>query len=101
MDCLAQARAYCREGTIAIQFDFFHLARTGADLEELLEAHIEDVGQIQVADMPERGGPGTGTLPLDRILATIDCLGHKGEIALEYSLIVDDLFRWMEPWRSC
>lgn len=100
LDCLAQARAYCREGTIAIQFDFFHLARTGADLEELLEAHIADVGHIQVADMPERGGPGTGTLPLDRILATIDRLGYKGEIALEYSHFVDDPFHWMEAWRS-
>lgn len=99
LDCLALARSYCREGAIAIQFDFFHLARTGVDLEQLLETHVADVGHIQVADMPERGGPGTGTLPLERILATIERLGYRGEIALEYSHFVDDPFEWMEAWR--
>lgn len=97
---VADARALATAGSVKIQYDVYHLWRVEADLRGLLESHVSDIGHIQLADLPERGGPGTGILPWDDILATIERLDYPGRIALEYSHYVNDPFEWMEQWQA-
>ncbi|MFW2514055.1 TIM barrel protein [Demequina sp. SO4-13] len=94
------ARHYVTDGKVMIQFDAFHLARAGADLLDLLESHILDIGHIQLADLPDRGGPGTGDLDWEELLGTIDRLDYGGRVALEYSHYVSHPFEWMRPWQG-
>jgi hydroxypyruvate isomerase len=39
---------------------------------------------VQVADMPDRNEPGTGTVDWARVVSTLRELGYMGAIGLEY-----------------
>jgi hydroxypyruvate isomerase len=69
---------------VGLQFDAYHVGRTGESILERLDATIEYVGHVQIADVPGRHQPGTGTLPLDRFLERLDDLGYTGAVGLEY-----------------
>lgn len=71
-------------GSVGLQFDAYHVARAGDDLFERLHASIELVWHVQIADVPGRHQPGTGTLLLDRFLESLDELGYSGVVGLEY-----------------
>jgi hydroxypyruvate isomerase len=70
--------------SVALQFDAYHVARAGDDLFDALDASIQIVRHVQIADVPGRHQPGTGTLPLDRFLGSLDRLGYGGVVGLEY-----------------
>lgn len=64
--------------------DFYHLAVNGDDVAEVIAAHAERVGHVQIADAPGRGAPGTGGLDLDGWLTAIEAAGYDGWVGLEY-----------------
>lgn len=69
---------------VGLQFDAYHVGRIGEDILERLDASIDHVAHVQIADVPGRHQPGTGTLPLDRFLECLDDLGYAGAVGLEY-----------------
>lgn len=84
---------------VALQFDAYHVATQGGDVIEQLEAAIEFIRHVQIADVPGRHQPGTGTLPLGRFLTRLDELGYDGAVGLEYIPAGDTAasLAWLDP----
>lgn len=81
--------------------DLYHLAVNGDDVDEVLETHLERIAHVQVADAPGRHQPGTGNLPLERQLTTLEAGGYAGWVGLEYkpSGHSADSFDWLPAER--
>ena len=43
------------------------------------------MANVQIADHPGRGEPGSGSLDLDRYLRALEAGGYDGYVALEYN----------------
>jgi hydroxypyruvate isomerase len=98
LDRVAAATGAANLGLLA---DLYHLASNGDDLDRLAGDHAGRVAHVQIADVPGRGAPGTGTLDLDRHLARLQAAGYRGFVGLEY---VPDgpsagSFAWLPPER--
>jgi hydroxypyruvate isomerase len=65
-------------------FDIYHVAMAGEDPMAFLARHAERIGHVQVADVPGRHEPGTGTLDLLAILEAIERAGYAGWVGFEY-----------------
>ncbi|MGD0605253.1 MAG: TIM barrel protein [Streptosporangiaceae bacterium] len=64
--------------------DLYHLGRMGEDLPLVLARDAADITHIQVADVPGRGAPGTGTLDFEALFGQIAAQGYPGRVGLEY-----------------
>jgi hydroxypyruvate isomerase len=64
--------------------DLYHLAMNGEDLPSVIARHATRAAHVQIADMPGRGAPGTGSLPLADLLALLRKEGYTGWTGLEY-----------------
>lgn len=84
---------------VALQFDAYHVATQGDDIVAQLEASIELIRHVQIADVPGRHQPGTGNLPLDRFLTRLDELGYDGAVGLEYvpAGTTTAALEWLDP----
>ncbi|AZM49473.1 hydroxypyruvate isomerase [Streptomyces sp. WAC 06738] len=71
-------------GNARFLMDLYHLSMNGADLEQVIDAHADRTGHVQIADNPGRGAPGTGTLPLAALLDRLAAAGYDGHVGLEY-----------------
>ncbi|QKV91960.1 TIM barrel protein [Streptomyces sp. NA02950] len=68
----------------AFLMDLYHLARNGEDLPRVIDTYAARTGHVQIADVPGRGAPGTGTLELPGLLDRLREAGYDGWIGLEY-----------------
>ena len=77
--------------------DVYHLAVNGDDLDKAIERYSDRIGHVQIADVPGRNEPGTGSLDLDRLLAELAAAGYDGWVGLEYkpSGASADSFGWL------
>jgi hydroxypyruvate isomerase len=77
--------------------DLYHLAVNGDDLDKTIERYSDRIGHVQIADVPGRNEPGTGSLDLDRLLAELAAAGYDGWVGLEYkpSGTTADSFGWL------
>jgi hydroxypyruvate isomerase len=64
--------------------DLYHLRVNGADIPATLDRAGSRVGHVQVADVPGRHEPGTGTADLDGWVRQLRKLGYDGWVGLEY-----------------
>ncbi len=82
---------------LRLLFDIYHLSVNGDDLDAALAAHADRIGHVQIADVPGRNQPGTGTLDIDRHLAAIAGTGYAGHYGLEYKPTgaSTDSFDWL------
>jgi hydroxypyruvate isomerase len=64
--------------------DLYHLAKMGEDVADVLSRHQESLLHVQVADPPERGAPGTGTLDFEPLFRQLAGQGYGGWVGLEY-----------------
>jgi hydroxypyruvate isomerase len=69
---------------LRLQYDVFHMQIMEGDLARTLEANIDRIGHIQIADVPGRHEPGTGEVNFDFLFDWIDRLGYDGWIGAEY-----------------
>jgi hydroxypyruvate isomerase len=69
---------------VAFLADFYHLGMMGEDLAGVLAAYADRIGHVQIADVPGRGAPGTGTIAFGPLLAELAGLGYRGRVGLEY-----------------
>ena len=77
--------------------DLYHLAVNGDDLDKTIERYSDRIGHVQIADVPGRNEPGTGSLDLDRLLGELAAAGYDGWVGLEYkpSGASADSFGWL------
>jgi hydroxypyruvate isomerase len=64
--------------------DMYHLAKMGEDVADVLSRHRKSILHVQVADVPGRRAPGTGTLDFEPLLAQLADQGYDGWVGLEY-----------------
>ncbi|KZE11835.1 MULTISPECIES: sugar phosphate isomerase/epimerase family protein [Sphingomonas] len=69
---------------LRLLYDVWHSAVMGEDMATVLAGRIHLVGHVQVADMPDRNEPGTGTLDWAEVMRTLRAVGYDGAIGLEY-----------------
>jgi hydroxypyruvate isomerase len=69
---------------LRLLFDVYHSATMGEDLAEVLSGRMHLVHHVQIADMPGRNEPGTGTLDWPGVIETLRQLGYDGALGLEY-----------------
>jgi hydroxypyruvate isomerase len=67
-----------------LQLDTYHLALTVADVPTTIRAAGGNIGHVQVADVPGRHEPGSGSLDWAAIGAALEDAGYRGAIGLEY-----------------
>jgi hydroxypyruvate isomerase len=65
-------------------FDAYHLFQEEEDLLDALRRSSGTIGHVQLADSPGRGEPGSGELPVNRLLSALASSGFDGWIGLEY-----------------
>lgn len=69
---------------LRLLLDAYHSSVMGEDLEEVLAGRTHLVAHVQVADKPGRNEPGTGTIDWKSTLSTLEKLGYRGSLGLEY-----------------
>jgi hydroxypyruvate isomerase len=84
-DVLAVLDRVAAEGSEALLLaDLYHLRVNGEDIPAVLDRVHARIGHVQVADVPGRHEPGTGTAGLDGWVRQLRELGYQGWIGLEY-----------------
>jgi hydroxypyruvate isomerase len=79
---------------LRILFDAYHLQQERHDLASLFLAHIDAIGHVQVADVPGRGAPGTGSIDFAPFWSAL-ADKYDGWLGLEYYADADPL-GWLE-----
>jgi hydroxypyruvate isomerase len=92
--------AEVQQPNFKLQYDCYHAQRAEGNLIATLQAHIEKIGHVQIADSPGRNQPGTGELAYDRILRSLDAFGYPDWVGLEYkpSNRTRESFSWIEAY---
>ncbi|MGD0069460.1 MAG: TIM barrel protein [Streptosporangiaceae bacterium] len=80
---IRQVRAGGGVTNIGFLADLYHLGKMGENLPQMLASDAADITHIQVADVPDRGAPGTGELAFEALFgpdrrAGIYRLGRPG-----------------------
>jgi dihydroxy-acid dehydratase len=69
---------------IGLLFDAYHLTMLGEDLTDAWSRAHHVVTHVQVADVPGRGAPGTGTIDWPSFAAAMRGTGYAGIVAFEH-----------------
>jgi hydroxypyruvate isomerase len=68
----------------ALQLDTWHLGLTEDDVPAAIRRVAGRIGHVQVADVPGRHEPGTGSLDWASVREALTDAGYRGAIGLEY-----------------
>ena len=69
---------------LRVLYDFYHEQRYGGNLIEKLQANIDLVGTVHIADVPGRYRPGTGEMNYRNIYRELGRLNYSRTIAMEF-----------------
>jgi len=67
-----------------LQYDIYHMQRMEGELAATIEANLELIRHIQLADNPGRNEPGTGEINYRYLLERLERIGYAGWIGCEY-----------------
>lgn len=84
------------------QFDLYHMARQGLDIQAGLSLLAGRIGHVQFADCPGRGEPGSGELDFSAVLGELHGSAYDGWLGAEFmppSAIIDSP-EWMALWHA-
>jgi len=90
---------------VAVQYDIYHAQIMAGDLARTIEANIEAIGHIQIADNPGRHEPGSGEIHYSYLFGLLDRLDYAGWIGCEYKPAqpgpggTEAGLGWYAPWR--
>ncbi len=99
-DTVDRAAALVQEAgspSVRLQLDQYHAGMMGTDPLLALRKHAALVGHAQIADVPGRNQPGTGTQPIRAFLDELDRMGYAGSVGLEYKPrgSMDEALAWL------
>lgn len=96
-----RVRAQAGVTNLAILADLYHLGMMGEDLPGVLASYHDKIGHVQIADVPGRGAPGTGTIAFGPLLGQLAAQGYSGRVGLEYKPAdprdSSSGFSWLKP----
>ncbi|MGQ7791128.1 hydroxypyruvate isomerase [Faunimonas sp. B44] len=67
-----------------IQYDAYHMQVMEGDLAHTIDANLDRIAHIQIADNPGRHEPGTGEINFDFLFRHLDAIGYPGWVGCEY-----------------
>ncbi|CAN7506894.1 hydroxypyruvate isomerase [Bosea sp. LjRoot237] len=69
---------------VFIQYDVYHMQVMEGDLARTIEANLDRIAHIQIADNPGRNEPGTGEINFPFLYRHLDAIGYAGWVGCEY-----------------
>jgi hydroxypyruvate isomerase len=69
---------------LQFQYDVYHMQIMEGNLTKTIQANLDKIAHIQIADNPGRNEPGTGEINFANLFKAIDAAGYKGWIGCEY-----------------
>lgn len=69
---------------VGVVLDLYHAGVNGEDAAAFLAAQPSLVAHVQLADLPGRHEPGTGTIDFRAFFAVMRASGYQGSVGLEY-----------------
>ena len=86
---------------VGVLFDAYHVQRTEGGLLAPLSVAGSSIAHVQVADVPGRGRPGSGTIDFGAFFRALEGSGYEGWVGLEHLPSADpaDTFAWLAAWR--
>jgi hydroxypyruvate isomerase len=87
---------------IKLMFDCYHTQIMQGDICRRLTAHIDHIGHVQIAAVPDRGEPDAGELFYPAVLAALYGAGYQGFIGAEYRprYNIDTGLDWLEKFKQ-
>lgn len=70
--------------TLGLAYDAYHSITMGERPAEVLTGHFDMVRHVQIADVPGRAEPGSGTVDWTEFLRWLSAQGYAGPVGLEY-----------------
>jgi len=85
---------------IAVQYDIYHMQIMEGDLAPTIEANLDRIAHLQLADNPGRNEPGTGEINYPFLFEYIDRIGYQGWIGCEYKprATTREGLGWLKPY---
>lgn len=86
---------------IKLMFDCYHVQIMEGDLTHRLKAHLDAIGHIQIAAVPDRREPDHGEIDYGYILRFIEKLGYDRPIGAEYrpATTTEGGLSWLQAYR--
>lgn len=81
-DCISAIRAVGTPG-IGLLFDLYHALQMRESPTQELRGHESLIRHVQIADLPNRSEPGSGTVDWAARLREVRALGYDGPVGLE------------------
>ena len=75
---------------LKIMFDCYHVQMTEGNVCYRLKKHLDDIGHIQFASVPDRGPPDYGELDYEFVFSFIKKLNYTKPLGAEYKVGDDD-----------
>jgi hydroxypyruvate isomerase len=101
LEVIDLVRAQADVTNVGFLADLYHLGKMGEDLPATLAREAASIAHIQVADVPNRGAPGTGELDYEALFGQLAAQGYAGWIGCEYKpsdpADSSTSFGWREP----
>ena len=101
LEVISLVRTQAAVTNVAFLADLYHLGKMGEDLPGTLAREAASIAHIQVADVPDRGAPGTGELDCAALFGQLAAQGYAGWIGCEYKpsdpADSSTSFGWREP----
>jgi len=79
----------CDNSRLKIMFDCYHIQKMQGFLSENLSKHMNQIGHVQIAAVPNRNEPLFGEINYKYIMSFLEKVNYKGIVGLEY-LTKDD-----------
>jgi Hydroxypyruvate isomerase len=101
LEVIDLVRAQAGVTNVAFLADLYHLGKMGEDLPATLAREAASIAHIQIADVPDRGAPGTGELDYEALFGQLAAQAYAGWIGCEYKpsdpADSSTSFGWREP----
>lgn len=87
---------------LGIEFDVFHLYATEGNIDANIKKCLPNVGNIQIADIPDRNEPGTGEVDFESFFKVLEDCNYQNWVAAEYIPSSNTLasLNWMKNYLS-
>jgi len=98
---VVQVLEQLNEPSLKLQFDVYHVVRSGHDPVALFTEHVQRIAHVQFADVPGRGEPGSGEVDFAGFFGHLDQLEYSGWAGAEYhpTTTTDESFDWFKAYR--
>ena len=99
----SQARSIIEEvgsANLQLQYDVYHMQIMEGDVTRTMQANLDVIRHVQIADNPGRNEPGTGEINYTFVLDAIDKMGYDGWVGCEYKPLTttSDGLGWAAPY---